>query len=175
MAEAYLGEIRIFAGTFAPRHWALCQGQIVPIVNNEALFSLIGTTYGGDGRTTFALPDFRGRIPVGDGTGVGLTPRPQGVAYGTETATLTMNNMPTHKHSWQASTNGATSSSASGKVLANTSPNLLYEEIDQDETIEALQNDCVQDSGKNMPHNNMMPSMGLNFIICLKGTFPQRN
>lgn len=119
MAEPYLGEIKMFAGNFAPRGWAFCEGQLLPISSNQGLFSLLGTMYGGDGRTTFALPDLRGRAPIGFGTGIGLTPRPLGARGGQERVILSQAEMPAHSHiitNQTATSTGALSVVGSGTI-----------------------------------------------------------
>ncbi len=118
--EPFLGEIMLFGGSFAPRGWALCDGQILSINQNQSLFSLLGTIYGGDGRTTFALPDLRGRAPLHQGTGPGLTPRSMGYKSGSEQVALSQNQMPSHTHALMASTDEADSAEAAGRVLADT-------------------------------------------------------
>ncbi len=174
MAETYIGEIRIFAGNYAPEFWAFCDGQILPIVGNEDLFSLLGAKYGGDGRTTFALPDFRGRIPVGMGAGIGLTNRYLGQKIGLETATVP--SIPSHKHNFVGSTDDANSKAPSGKVLAKIVGGTYYEEIGGDvETLVTLNEDAVHSSGGAQSHTNMMPSLCMNYIIALKGYYPPRS
>jgi microcystin-dependent protein len=175
MAEPFVGEIRMFAGNFAPRDWAYCDGQLISTASNPTLFSLIQTYYGGDGVSTFALPDLRGRLPVGDGTGVGLTPRRLGEQIGTEVVYLGAQNMPPHSHAFQASQDGATATLPTGKVLANTAPNELYEDIDPQDNIVPLNEQCIQPSGGEQPHGNLMPSLCIHFIIALKGVYPTRS
>jgi microcystin-dependent protein len=176
MAESYIGEIRIFASTFAPVGWAFCDGQLLSITQNEALFSLVGTTYGGDGRTTFALPDFRGRIPVGMGTGPGLTTRDLRFSkFGVELATLPKS-IPTHTHHFSGSTDEAQAKEPAGKVLAKVATNsLYYEEIDDDESIISMNPNSIQSSGEAQSHTNMMPTLCINFIIALIGLYPSRS
>ncbi len=123
MSEPFVGEIRMFAGNFAPRGWAFCDGQLLAVSQNDALFSLLATVYGGDGRTTFGLPDLRGRIPIHAGTGPGLSPRRLGAKFGTEEETLTVNQLPSHSHTLQVSTAAATQNSPSGEFIGN-SPNV---------------------------------------------------
>ncbi len=177
MSDPFYGEIRMFAGNFAPRHWAFCMGGLVSIAQNNALFSLLGTTYGGDGRTTFALPDLRGRIPLHQGTGVGLTPRLIGQRFGDESVILSGNEMPAHTHSLNASNNDGNSASPGGRVLGSQSDgDLVYTELSQDPTrIEQMTSVTVELSGGNLPHNNMMSFLCLSFIICLLGDYPSRN
>lgn len=176
MSDPFLGEIRMFAGNYAPREWALCDGQLMSIGGNEALFSLLGTIYGGDGKTTFALPDLRGRIPVHAGAGPGLSPVVQGRMYGAETITLTANQIPPHNHPLQASQDTASGSSPTAQVLAKpadggrgfvTSPN--------QSSIKELAGQAVSTAGQNQSHDNMMPTLCVSFIISLAGIFPSRN
>lgn len=172
MTEPFVGEIRMFAGNFAPRDWAFCEGQLLPVDGHEALFSLLNTNYGGDGRSTFGLPDLRGRIPVGEGSGPGLTQRTQGWSFGYEQAQLTMDNMPAHTHRLRAGTDQATTDLPTGKVLANTGENKFYEDIDGDEEIGPMSPEVVSDTGGNHPHYNLMPALCVNFIISLEGIYP---
>lgn len=117
MSDPFVGEIRMFAGNFAPRQWAFCNGQLMAISQNDALFSLLGTIYGGDGRSSFGIPDMRGRIPMHWGTGPGLTPRPIGQKMGVESVALTANQIPSHSHTMQASTDSVSSVNPTGTVL----------------------------------------------------------
>lgn len=170
--EGYIAEVRLFAGNFAPRNWAFCQGQILSISQNTALFSLLGTTYGGNGQTTFALPDLRGRVPVGTEQGPGLSPVRLGEKAGAQEVTLNVAQMPAHTHTVQsnAATNGAaTTSRPNGKVPAAGG---AYADSSDGS---ALQGDVLNQAGGSQPHNNMQPYLGLNYIICLYGIFPSRN
>lgn len=176
MSEPFVGEIRMFAGNFAPKAWAYCDGQLLAISQNDALFSLFGTLYGGDGRTTFGIPDLRGRIPIHQGTGPGLTPRPLGAKFGEENVTLTTNQMPSHTHTAQASNNAADSTTLSGKVLAkgvDTNDNFYVDSAGI--TPAALINGVVSNTGGSRPHTNMMPSLAVHFIVALFGIYPSRN
>ncbi|MBU0969733.1 MAG: tail fiber protein [Proteobacteria bacterium] len=175
MAESYLGEIRIFGGNFAPKWWALCQGQILAISQYDQLFSLLGTMYGGDGVTTFALPDLRGRLPVHQGQGPGLTQRFMGQRYGLETERLTVSQIPEHTHCLQASSDAAAQIDATGHVLANFDPKKFYEPGEDATQIRDFSPDAVAESGGNQPHTNTMPWSGINFIICTVGTYPSPN
>jgi microcystin-dependent protein len=175
MAETYLGEIRIFGGNFAPRAWALCQGQILAISQYDQLFALLGTKYGGDGVTTFALPDLRGRLPVHQGQGPSLTHRYIGQRYGRETERLTSSQIPEHTHPLQASSKSATQTDAVGHVLANFDPNNFYDPGEDATKIKDFSPDAVAASGGNQPHTNIMPFSGINFIISTYGTYPDRN
>lgn len=173
MAEPFLGEIRMFAGNYAPRHWALCDGQLLPVINNEALFSLFGTRYGGDGRTTFGLPDLRGRLPMHQGQGPGLTSRQIGQRFGVEAVTLKVDEIPPHSHPMIASSNNATSNDPAGNVLANTAGEKFYHT--DTSKIRKLLSGAVANSGTNASHYNLMPSICLNFIVAVFGTYPPRN
>lgn len=171
MTEAYLGEIRLFAGNYPPRFWAFCEGQILAINNYDALFSLLGNAYGGDGRTSFALPDLRGRVPVHFGTGPGLTPRQIGQRYGRETVTLTVDEIPSHNHPMQGSTSPAESVDPTGRVLATTNQT-FYDTTADNDMIPGI----VHDYGGSQPHGNIMPSLCIHFIMCIKnGIYPSRN
>lgn len=172
--EPTISEIRIFAGNFAPRSWAFCDGRLMAISQYEALFALIGTIYGGDGITTFALPDLRGRIPVGIGQGSGLNIQ-LGEAAGTEQVTLTTQQIPPHIHTGHgnASTQSGTESAPGGNVLAVTSENVYA----AGPASVLLGPNAVQVGFNNggQPHNNIMPVLALNYIIALEGIFPSRN
>ena len=179
--EPFLGEIRMFAGNFAPLGWALCSGQLMSISANTALFALLGTTYGGDGQSTFALPDFRGRVPVHQGQGTG---QPQafvlGESSGAETATLTVSQLPTHTHLMSASSAtppaippGGISLSAGAFVPASPVPKpKMYADTT---TLVAMSPSAIAAAGGSQPHNNMAPTLALNFIIALEGIFPSFN
>ena len=170
MSEAFVGEIRMFAGNFAPRGWAFCDGQLLAVSQNDALFSLLGTIYGGDGRTTFGLPDMRGRIPVHAGTGPGLSQRRLGARGGAENVTLTVNQLPPHGHAMQASTNPADSGYPAGRVVANTDPLPIYNAQPAD-TPAGTETGAA---GGSQNHPNMMPFQCINFIIALFGVYPSR-
>ncbi|MFT4576855.1 MAG: microcystin-dependent protein [Polaribacter sp.] len=199
--EPMMAQIMIFGGNFAPRGWAFCDGQLLAISQNTALFSLLGTTYGGDGRTTFALPDLRGRVAVHPGNGPGLTPRKLGQRSGVETETLTLLQMPIHTH--------ITSNTPSTDQHVSLSSTLAVNEIPQPNDVPAVANYpapsglgetkvksfgpatasntvngqtisgsaglTVHDNGGNQPHNNMQPWLGLNYIIALQGIYPSRS
>jgi microcystin-dependent protein len=170
--EAYLGEIRMFAGNFAPRGWALCNGQLLSISQNTALFSLLGTTYGGNGTTTFALPDLQGRVPVHAGSGPGLTPRILGERSGEETHTLTVSEIPSHAHSLLADSSVGTTSAPGGMVHARNAagiPNF------GPHTTTQMQQGVVGSAGGSQPHTIMQPYLVINYIIALEGIFPSRN
>ena len=172
MSEAYLGEIRMFAGNFAPQNWAPCDGRLLPIAENDALFTLLGTTYGGDGQTTFGLPDLRGRLPIGMGSGPGLSPRAQGQAMGVESVTLTVAQTPAHTHAFAAG--GASSStSPQGLVPAAATGFSFYAATPSGS--DALNPGTVQAVGSGQPHDNVMPSLAVSFIIALAGIYPSQS
>ena len=165
MSSPYIGEIRMFAGNFAPVGWALCQGQLVPISENDALFNLIGTTYGGDGVNTFALPNLQSRVPVHVGPGFAL-----GQSGGAEQVTLTVSQIPAHTHVPQADANPGGQTSPAGNVWAN-STNLPYS---QNAPTAAMDPSAIGSSGGSQPHDNMIPFTVINFIISLFGIFPSQ-
>lgn len=164
MAEPFLAEIRIVGFNFAPRGWALCDGQILPITQNQALFSLIGTTYGGDGRITFALPDLRGRTPIHVSSDFRL-----GQKAGEETHPLSAAEIPQHRHTVQASTANADAPIPANFVLA--SANNLYDHATNQQT---LRSETVANTGGGQGHDNMQPYLTLNYVIALQGLFPSR-
>lgn len=164
MAQPYVGEIRLFAGNFAPAGWMFCHGQLLPISENETLFQLIGTTYGGDGQSTFALPNLQSRVPAHQGNGYVLAQ-----ALGVEQVTLTVQQMPAHSHPLLASTNVATQSAPAGNVLGQSTSADLYIE---DTPTSPLHSNSVGATGGSQAHENMQPFLGLNFILSLFGIFP---
>lgn len=170
MSEPFLAEVKIVGFNFPPRGWAQCDGQILPINQNQSLFSLLGTTYGGDGRTSFALPDLRGRTPMHDGDGISL-----GQRGGEETHALTAAETPNHTHGAQGTSDTGNSTSAAGALLAATSggrrPLTPYGGATN---TQALVSSTVSTTG-GQGHNNMQPFLALNFIIALQGLFPSRN
>jgi microcystin-dependent protein len=170
-ADPFIAEISMFAGTFAPRGWAFCDGQILPISQNTALFSLIGTIYGGDGRTTFALPDLRGRVPVGPRTGPGLSDYSLGARGGSEDNTIAVNNMPAHTHtvSLGAKEEGNTDDPNGAFVAGN---GMTSFGTTSDITLASATTDS---EGAGQPVNNRQPYLAINFIIALQGIFPSRN
>ena len=168
-----IGEIRMFAGNFAPYGWAFCQGQILPIAQNTALFSLLGTTYGGNGTTTFALPDLRGRVPVGFGQGPGLSNRVIGEQFGSELVTLNINQMPSHNHTVNAVTTEGNQNLPTNSLPANTKAlDKEYSDANANTTMKAT---MVNPTGGNQPFGVTQPSLGVNFIIALQGIYPSRN
>jgi microcystin-dependent protein len=163
---AYVGEIRMFAGNFAPAGWAFCEGQILPIAENETLFQLIGTTYGGDGQTTFALPDLRGRLPIHMGNGFTLAQN-----GGVESVTLTTNQVPGHTHTLLASVQPAGQSNPQGNLLGQSASADLFI-IDVAAT--TLHASAVGTTGGSQPHTNLQPYLCVSFIISLFGIFPSQ-
>lgn len=171
MADPFIGEITMFGGNFAPRNWAFCDGQILSIAQNTALFSLLGTTYGGDGRTTFGLPDLRGRIPIHVGTGPGLSNRRWGEKSGQESVTLTTQQLPSHQHTQQGTDSEATSANPTDGLAAKAQ-NVTYHSLDSPVDMNAASSQGV---GGGQPHTNMQPYLCVNFVIALFGVFPSRN
>ncbi|MBN8944996.1 MAG: phage tail protein [Rhizobiales bacterium] len=165
MAQPYVGEIRMFAGNFAPAGWMFCEGQLLPISENETLFNLIGTTYGGDGQSTFALPDLRGRLPIHQGNGFILSE-----TGGAEEITLTINQIAAHSHPMLASGNTGTGTNPQGNVLDQMSGAILLYK-DQPPTV-AMSAVAVNSVGGSQPHSNLQPYLCVNFIISLFGIFP---
>ncbi len=180
MSDAYVGEIRMFGGNYAPVNWQLCNGNLLKINDFQTLYSLISTTYGGDGVSTFGLPDLRGRLPVGMGNGTGLTPRPLGQTGGSTTAALSLDMVPLHNHQVMASTAAATSTTPGNTVILATpavSTTSMYTKVDpSDPKDKPLDFDtaAIGNSGGGQAHNNVMPSYGMNFIICVTGIYPSR-
>lgn len=176
MSEPFIGEIRMFAGNFAPRNWATCDGQTLPISQNTALFSILGTTYGGDGRTTFALPDLRGRAPIHYGRGNGLTPRDIGEAGGSDSVTLTQAQMPSHNHTLNAAVDpGDVKAPGENVSLARSTGGLVYGTEPGTNLVELSSSSLTPSNpGAPQPHNNLQPSLALTFIIALAGVYPSR-
>lgn len=172
MAEPYVGEIRLFAGNFAPVGWAFCDGSMLSIAENEVLFNLIGTTYGGDGQTTFALPDMRGRVPLHQGTGLNLSPRVMGQSAGVEQVTLSAAQLPSHNHQLNATTNAASAGSGVAGSLTGAATATNFYGVTPGGG--ALASQAMLTSGGGQPHNNLAPFLGLNFIISLFGIFPSQ-
>ncbi len=171
MSEPFVGEIRMFAGNFAPRGWAFCDGQLLAVSQNDALFSLLGTIYGGDGRTTFGLPDLRGRIPIHAGTGPGLSPRRLGAKAGSEEETLTVNQLPSHPHVLQATTAAGVDNNPQGKMFAESPSVDWYFETDPSLN---MATSAISSVGGSQSHLNLMPFLCVNFIIALFGIYPSR-
>lgn len=166
MGQPFVGEIRLFAGNFAPNGWLFCEGQTLPISENETLFQLIGTTYGGDGQTTFALPDLRGRVPVHQGNGLNLAE-----AGGVEQVTLTTQQIPAHNHPLVGSAANASAASPSGGV-PGTMPEVATSAYGSDAPLTSLSPQSVSPVGGSQPHENMQPYLCVDFIISLFGIFP---
>jgi microcystin-dependent protein len=173
--DFYIAQIFMFGGNFAPRSTAFCDGQILSIAANTALFSLLGTTYGGDGRTTFALPDLRGRVPMGAGNGPGLTPRELGERGGTESITLTTNQLPSHTHvaTLNVSTAAATATSPSGNVLAAAEREVYAPSASM--VAASASAVTVQPAGGGQPFSIVQPYLVISFCIATQGIFPSRN
>jgi microcystin-dependent protein len=174
----YIGEIMLFAGTFCPRYYQECDGRLLPIAQYQALFALVSTTYGGNGQTTFALPDLRGRVPIGQGQGAGLTYRNQGELAGTENETLLSSQMPQHNHTvtinQPASTTAATKGTPENNIPAVPERSVAaYTDAAADKYMRAP-SVSVGISGSNQPHNNMQPYLTLRYCIATDGIFPSR-
>ena len=170
--EPFIGEIRLFAGNFAPRGWAFCNGQLVPISEYPALYSILGTFYGGDGRATFALPDLRGRVPISAGQGPGLTNRRLGQRGGQENVTLGVAQMPAHTHQAVASNNPADAVSPAGNVWGATSRTRLYSPAGSPANMAP---GAISQTGANAAHENMPPFVTLHYIIAIQGLYPSPN
>ncbi len=172
MSDPFIAEIRIFAGNFAPRDWALCNGQLVPIAQNTALFALIGTTYGGDGRTTMALPNLQGRAPMHAGNGPGLSSRRLGENGGNATATLTEAQMPSHAHTMNGFANAEVANPTATRGIGTAT---MYRAGSSTTTTGAMADGTLSETGGSDPHNNLQPFLGINFIIAMQGIFPSRS
>lgn len=164
MAQPYVGEIRMFGGNFAPAGWMFCEGQLLPISENETLFQLIGTTYGGDGQSTFALPDLRGRLPIHQGNGFIMAE-----TGGAEEVTLTVNQIPAHSHTLAASTEVASLSDPQGNVSAQTG---TFDQFQTTPGAQFMAPQSISSVGGSQPHTNMQPYLCVSFIISLFGIFP---
>ena len=200
--DTFIGQIIMFAGNFAPRDWAFCDGQLLQISQNQSLYSILGTTYGGDGRTTFGLPDFRGRVPIGQGQGNGLTSRIMGEQIGIEDITLSTAQMPIHSHAAETTISGSSvtaklkASSAEGTTnvplnnylakpsnIGLQSINMYDSSADIEMASDAIEidlsavtaNTTTDDTGGNSAHNNIQPSLVMNYIICVNGVYPSRS
>ncbi|WP_139490613.1 phage tail protein [Brevibacillus dissolubilis] len=173
--EPYVGEIRIFAGNFAPKGWAFCNGQLMPLMQNTALFSILGTMYGGDGKNTFALPNLQGAAPMHQGQGPGLTARTQGAVGGSANVTLLTTQIPAHNHIPTCqSTAGTNDPTNATWATIPASPTITAMYVNSGPNTEMAPT-AVAVTGGSQPHNNMQPYLGLNFIIALQGQFPPRS
>lgn len=181
MAEPFLGEIRMVGWNFAANGWALCNGQLLSISQNSALFSLLGTTYGGDGIQTFALPNLQGRVPIHQGTGLGLSPYVIGEAAGSENVTLLVNQIPSHNHLVEISNQLGTVADPTNALLAQgnsgsgRSPVAVSDYVPAGPPTGTLAPTSISNTGGNQPHSNIQPFLCVNFIISLQGIFPSRS
>lgn len=170
MSQPYMGEIRMFAGNFPPNGWALCQGQLLPISQNDALFVVLGTIYGGDGQETFGLPNLKGRIPIHMGQGPGITQNYViGEAAGVESVTLTTQQIPSHNHTALCNNSGGNNPSPANNVWANFTDKTFYS---TQPATTAMAGTALSPIGGSQPHENMMPYLAINFILSLYGIFP---
>lgn len=179
--DSYIGEIRAFAGPRIPKNWLICNGALLSVQDYDQLYSLIGTIYGGDGRNTFALPDLRGTLPISQGQGPGLTNRTLGQISGAEGVAVTSTEVPAHSHSVQVSTAGTAGNTPSNATYlsAMSSPTgTLVGYLPGSATgitVEAMNKDMITDTGEGLAHKNVMPSMAINYIICVNGIYPPRS
>jgi len=174
MSDQFVAEIRIFPFNFPPTGWAFCNGQLMPISQNTALFSLLGTTYGGDGKSTFALPDLQGSVPMQQGQGQGLSARDLGQQSGVESITLLTSEIPVHTHALRANFNEADINDPSpDRAIARSGTGFLYQS-DTATNLTLMAPQGLPPAGGGLPHNNMQPYLTLNFCIALQGIFPQR-
>ncbi|PXY44928.1 phage tail protein [Flavobacterium hydrophilum] len=171
MADPFVSEIRIFGFNFAPRGWAFCNGQILPLSQNTALFSLLGTTYGGNGQSNFALPDLQGRSPMHPGQGPGLSLHDLGETGGSETVTLLESEIPAHSHKLSVTSLNSQSTTPANNSLGRGNPVKVYASVGAAVTMGA---NSISPTGGSLPHNNMMPYLTMNFCIALQGVFPPR-
>jgi microcystin-dependent protein len=176
MSNPFVAEIRIFPFNFAPKGWAFCDGQILPLSQNTALFSLLGTSYGGDGKSNFALPDLQGAVPLQQGQGPGLSQYFLGESTGSDTDTLLTSEMPAHTHTMEADLNhfNANATSPNGAVLVNDAPNLTFSNPTSP-SLQLMNPAMISVAGGSQPHNNLMPYLTLNYCIALQGVFPPRS
>jgi microcystin-dependent protein len=173
MSEPFVAEIRMFGFNFPPTGWAYCNGQLMPISQNTALFALLGTYYGGDGKSTFALPDLQGCSPMHPGQGPGLSDRFLGETAGSEAVTLLESEMPAHPHGLMASNQPGEDAAPAGEALGRSVGASLYQ-TNTSQNLVAMAPDALGVAGSSLPHNNLMPYLALNFCIALQGVFPQR-
>ena len=172
MSNPFIGEIRMFGGNFAPQGWAFCDGTLMQISQNDTLFNLIGTTYGGDGQNTFALPDLRGRVPIHQGTAAGLSTYVIGENGGVETETLSTTQIPAHRHGLLANPAPGALSGPSGSYFGASSSLALYSGNSPNASLNAA---ALSNGGGSQPHDNLQPFLCVSFIISLFGVFPTRN
>ncbi|MGR9107353.1 MAG: phage tail protein [Gammaproteobacteria bacterium] len=175
MSEPFVAEIRIFAGNFAPRGWAFCNGQLLPISQNTALFSLIGTTYGGDGKTTTALPDLQGRAPMHPGRGPGLTDRRLGEQGGVETVTLSEAQMTSHNHAFRGTVENGEQGSLTNQVSLGRSRGGTLYQSNTTSNLVAMNSASLPNAGGSQAHNNLQPCLAMSYIIALQGLYPSRS
>lgn len=171
MADPFVAEIRIFPFNFAPKGWAFCDGQLLPLSQNTALFSLLGTTYGGNGKSNFALPNLQGRAPMQPGQGPGLSLRDLGETGGSETVTLLESEIPSHSHTLNGAPTPSDSNEPAGNVLGRPTGSVLYGAA---QSLVPMAGQALSPSGGDQPHNNLMPYLTFNFCIALQGVFPPR-
>ncbi|MBI1224272.1 MAG: phage tail protein [Bacteroidetes bacterium] len=172
--EPFIGEIKLFAGNFAPRGWAFCDGQLLPINQWQALFSILGTIYGGDGRTTFAMPDLRGRVAIHRGTGPGLSDYNIGEKGGEETVTLTIPQLPIHSHTLNANKYNGDTSDTPGSSLADSKGS--DRDYNKSGTVNTqMSSNSIGNTGSGQAHENRQPYLALNYIIAMQGIYPARN
>ncbi|MGQ7945871.1 phage tail protein [Flavobacterium sp. WC2509] len=170
--DPFVAEIRIFPFNFAPRGWAMCNGQLMPLSQNTALFSLLGTTYGGDGKSTFALPDLQGRTPMHPGQGPGLSLHDLGETGGSETVSLLQSEIPAHNHNFSVASLNSQSTTPSNNILGRGNPLKVYT---SGGAMTAMGANSIAPSGGSLPHNNMMPYLTMNFCLALQGVYPPRS
>lgn len=176
VGDPYIGEMRIFPATYCPNQWAEAAGQILPISSNQALYSLYGTQFGGDGRTSFALPDLRGRVPVGIGHGSGLTDYSQGQRWGVETVTLTVAELPVHSHQIQATADAPDVGNLNGHGWGEFPQSAPGDAYNSGGTLnEAARSETITENGGNLAHNNIAPVQVTRFCVALAGLYPSRN
>ena len=171
-AQPFIGQIMVFAGNFAPQGWAQCNGQLMPISQYDALFSLIGTTYGGDGQTTFALPDLRSRVPIHQGQGAGLSNYSLGENGGAEAVTLLTTQLPVHTHPAMGNSDAGTNTDPTGGVWASSPTNMYIAGASANTNMNPT---SISGSGGGQPHDNMLPFVTLNFCIALEGIYPSQS
>ena len=174
MADPFVAEIRIFPFDFAPKGWAWCDGQILPLSQNTALFSLLGTTYGGDGKSNFALPDLQGRAPMHPGQGPGLSLHDLGESAGSETVTLLESGIPSHLHTLRGDANVSETPDPSGNTLARGSSINVYQTDASQQNLVDMAGEAIAPAGGDQPHNNLQPYLTFYFCIALQGVFPPR-